>query len=175
MKQILALVIALSTISFNFAQANPSMEGHESAMSTQEKQDAKLSAKHIDSRVKEIYNSLNNSKNPEAVYTSEQYYKLWQKIQEKDAQLVGEVGFINYNHWYQAQDFDNPRYEFGPAEKISETTTTVTLNIHDLGSTRKVILLMVYERGNWFIDDFITEKGQLFRSEKAELKKYLQE
>lgn len=162
MKRIVTLIIASCILC-----------GQVSAMTKTTTQSNRLDSEYINDRVSEIYNSLNETKNPEAKFTSEQFYKLWQTMQAKDA-ILNEVGFVSSNHWYQAQDFEKPHYEFGTAEKISGTTAIVSLTINDLGSSRKLILLMVYERGNWYVDDFITEERQLFRSEKAALKRYLQ-
>ena len=64
--------------------------------------------------------------------------------------------FIDCDHWVAGQDID-PKWSYKVKNiKIeSDSVAWVELNIHNF-SDQKVRLKLFYERGDWFVDDFLT-------------------
>ena len=121
-------------------------------------------------RVKAIYDDMYKvSSNGDSYWLSNELNSLIKKDSEVTPE--GELGCIDYNIWTQSQ-------EEGELNKIevksvviqSETNALSTIALHYPDNTSKVITLMlVYERGDWYIDDFIN----YFGSTKSSLKENL--
>lgn len=63
-------------------------------------------------------------------------------------------------------------------ESINGSRATVVIMLHNCGSATPVRLTMVYERGNWFIDDFCEDydaSGPDTTSWKNSMLNYLKE
>ena len=85
--------------------------------------------------------------------------------------LSHELGYVyrDYDHWIAGQDID-PKwsYKTKAIKDIKEATATVEMTIHNF-SNRRIILNLVYERGDWFVDDFRTSfSGKKDLSEVSE-------
>lgn len=85
-----------------------------------------------------------------------------------------EMGYVyrDYDHWVVGQDIDKKwSYKIKEIKNITEASADVELTIHNF-KNRKVILNLVFERGDWFVDDFhISFSGQDLGnvSEKADM------
>lgn len=112
----------------------------------------------------------------EKAFTSEEYYRLWRTVEEHDESLVNEVGLFNFNHWYQAQDFMfTPRVQPVFAEIERSGRATVKVCINDGGVPRYITFRLVYERSDWYIDDFVTVEDGSLHSEKLMMRQYILE
>lgn len=98
-------------------------------------------------------------------YMSSGYLKLWNKISRIDARNPGDIGFFDSDHWIQGQDWCSPKFEVGPVTIVVKNKAKAVVWIKDCGSNAtKVVLSLVFERQNWFIDDFIVQGSSEKRS-----------
>lgn len=111
----------------------------------------------------------------EKAFTSTEYFLLWQTVNEYDKTLRDEVGLFDYDHWHQAQDFVNPQVQIVAAEILSPDKASVKVCITDVGRKDYISFPMVYERGDWYIDDFMIESQDSLTSEKAIMRQYILE
>lgn len=122
-------------------------------------------------RVKYIFNEVyENGIDGDLKFLTTEYMNLQKKEQEVTPE--GEIGFIDYDHWIQAQDDDNPSMTVLSAEILSETKASVKIKIKPSSFSDEqsdVELVLIHERGDWYIDDFIGIGG----SEKQGLKDYI--
>lgn len=122
-------------------------------------------------RVKYIFKEVyENGIDGDSEFLSTEYMNLQKKEQEVTPE--GEIGFIDYNHWIQAQDDNNPSMMVLSAEILSEAKASVKIKIKPNSFSDEqsdVELVLIYERGDWYIDDFIGIEG----SEKQGLKDYI--
>jgi len=122
-------------------------------------------------RVKYIFNEVyEKGIDGDLKFLTTEYMNLQKKEQEVTPE--GEIGFIDYDHWLQAQDCFNPSMTVLSAEMLSETKASVKIRIKpDSFSDEQldVELVLIHERGDWYIDDFIGIDG----SEKQGLKDYI--
>ena len=72
--------------------------------------------------------------------------------------------------WTQSQEEGEPKFEVKSAELQSETKAVSKIALYYPDKTSKeMTLMLVYERGNWYIDDFITSFERKESSFKEEL------
>lgn len=90
------------------------------------------------------------------------------------SKLSHESGYVyrDYDHWVVGQDIDKKwSYKIKEIKKITETTAEVEMTIHNFRKMN-VILDLVFERGDWYVDDFHTSfsgKDLSNVSEKADM------
>ena len=113
----------------------------------------------------------------DSLYCSEDYYSA-EQLGVKLSMAIGEDGYlIGGDHWVVGQDFAlDWDYSVKEIRDITDSTAVVELNIHNFEDTR-VRLDLVYERDNWFVDEFHifydNERGKHMTSEKAQIKRYI--
>jgi len=128
-------------------------------------------ATELKTRVESIYNDVTTTYNKyneseelslgsvetanlDKKYCSEEWNALLEKVAEKDKQNEDEIGFFDFDYWISGQDFQNLKVTDVKVQKIEGDKATVILNLHNFGSVTPMKLDMVYERDNWFIDNF---------------------
>lgn len=91
---------------------------------------------------------------------------------EKEVTPEGELGYIDYNHWIQAQDYEKPSMTIESVEMISDTKAISKIKVMPFSNSapENVKVTLKYERNNWYIDDF---SSSLNVSEKEGLKEYI--
>lgn len=77
------------------------------------------------------------------------------------AVLAKDENFFDADYWVMGQDWDNVGIKDVKVSKVSDTVCTATLNLINFGASHPVSLTLVYERGNWFIDNFVDGQGGL--------------
>ena len=77
------------------------------------------------------------------------------------AVLAKDENFFDADYWVMGQDWDNVGIKDVKVSKVSDTVRTATLNLINFGASHPVSLTLVYERGNWFIDNFVDGQGGL--------------
>ena len=88
-------------------------------------------------------------------YCSANWNKLLDEVATIDKALPdGEMGFFDADYWIMGQDFSDVSATDVKVEKIDGDQAVVVFNLHNSGNVSRVKLDMVYERGDWFIDDF---------------------
>lgn len=128
---------------------------------------SKQSEDYIRGRILSAYNQSYEDR--ERLFTSKSYYKLWQQVQDKDE------AYFDYDHWLQAQDYDNPQVEIVSIHKESDKKASVVVRITDMGRSVDITFQVIYDTDDWYIDDFITEFDGKKSSEKELMRRYLAE
>ena len=136
----------------------------------------KHSIDYLNSRINDIYSNVfqNLSGNYNETYLSTSYNKLLNEI-SNDSDLV-----VDDDHWIMSQDFNSPQMQI-KSVKISGDTAYVDLIISDswddgTTSMQDIRLVLVYEHGDWYVDNFIKmEGGKAVYSERKEIETYISE
>lgn len=107
----------------------------------------KHSQEYISQRIDTIYAHKDDS-----LCCSEAFLKM-----DGEAQAISKnhkTVYRDADHWVIGQDIDHEwRYELQQVNILSDSTATVTLNIHNF-EDQKVVLDLVFERDDWFVDNF---------------------
>ena len=103
-------------------------------------------------------------------FLSSAFLQLDTIVNEIDKSHPGELGFRDYDHWIQAQDWENLSYTIDSTEQVSDTKAEVWITISNFDTKTPLQLSMVKENGVWKIGDFITDG----RSECSEMEHYIQ-
>ena len=128
-------------------------------------------------RVLEIYSNIDgNGKQPdESKYCSEAYLKVFIPIKKNDDHLYeteSVIGFFDWDHWLNSQDCPpNLKFEIKTVKMTSPTEAIV--EVRDTQYEYGAELKMVWERDNWYIDDFLSSDG--YGNEVERMKEYLKE
>ena len=115
----------------------------------------------------------------ESLYTSADYNKLFCKVKEIDERksVDGFVGFFDYDHWVCGQDFQNLSMRIISCKKEKTYRYKVTVMVCNCGTNILVELDMVFEKGQWMIDDFCrmpnNADSKKVLSEKTRMRRYL--
>ena len=136
----------------------------------------------IRQRVEAIYSCYKNPKydetgarvmkrlNLDSLYCSENYKKLLEQALE----LAGDDDIVlDYDHWTNSQDDNDFTCEVGRIKLTTDSTAVVTIDAKNFGNDYIISLGLHYERGNWFVDDFLSPDGK--DGEKAYLEKYVRD
>ncbi len=130
----------------------------------------KHTQEYIMQRVDTIYKYKDNRR-----FCSERYLAL----DAEASQLSDELDelYIDSDHWIVGQDIDPQwRYLVKKIVVVSDSIATVELLIHNF-SDQKVVLDLLYERGDWYVDDFhnfYQEDGVTYElKEKDEIRRFI--
>lgn len=139
----------------------------------------KLTEEMITKRVEEIYNAYINSDEDERTldetYCSDEWQDIVEDVENNDLRNhQGEVGFFDWNYWTQAQDSGNMSVSNLKVTELTVDSATVEMILHNLGTKTPMQLRLIFEDGEWVIDDFINKSGDIF-DWKKEMLKYLDE
>ena len=129
--------------------------------------------------MKEIYNAYINSDEDERTldetYCSDEWQDIVEDVENNDLRNhQGEVGFFDWNYWTQAQDSGNMSVSNLKVTELTVDSATVEMILHNLGTKTPMQLRLIFEDGEWVIDDFINKSGDIF-DWKKEMLKYLDE
>ena len=113
----------------------------------------------IKARLNEIFSKALNMPDDAAVnkYFSQEFKRLYKQVENVDATFDDGPGFWNGSIWDGSQD-DNPNgYEIVRVDTSSPTEAYFDINLlsnyEGRHSEQKVSMSLVFENGNWFIDD----------------------
>lgn len=114
----------------------------------------------------------------DSMFCSTRYYEL----QKECLKFCNETGniFIDADHWIMGQDMSEDwSYKVDKVEDITKTTATVKMIIHNF-SDHNGILSLRFERGDWYVDDFIgfftNDEGKTERySELEEMEQFVKD
>ncbi|MBQ9218939.1 MAG: hypothetical protein IJ160_12335 [Muribaculaceae bacterium] len=146
-----------------------------------QKQTQKNNQQYISQRLTHIYDvAFNNPDHDllqlDSMFMSQDYNKLQNQallIAQRTDDLV-----IDADHWVQGQEWTYPTMTIDKIENIHDGNATahVTITSHipdNESTTTQLILTLVYERGDWYIDNMQQYyEGELL-DEKAWYKKYV--
>lgn len=174
------LVVGLGTACDNKTKGSVDMSDS-TATTTDSLVDAtidKHSEAYIRERLDTIYCYVDNGiLDLDSAFCSQRYYALLQQA----SQMSEETGFVclDYDHWIMGQD-RSPEwtYEARKIENITDSTAEVEMDIRNFGKHNTVKLELRFERGDWFVDDFVScsgdeTSGQNKYSEVKEMEKFI--
>lgn len=129
-------------------------------------------AEYIAQRIDTIYKYKSNRR-----FCSRRYLEL----DAEASKLSEEMGYIyiDSDHWIVGQDTDpNWRYYLKSILSMNDSIASVEMMVHNFND-HKVILNLLYERGDWYVDDFHTfyeEDGEMqVLSEQEEIRRFIRE
>ena len=127
--------------------------------------DGKHTVDYISRRIDSIYanftggNAIDYFRFPDgapdfdSLFCSQRFLKLMaeaKRISEQEGTIC-----IDADHWIAGQDIDEAwDYLLMKVDSITDTTAQAELRIHNF-SDQKVVLDLLFERGNWYVDNFL--------------------
>ena len=119
----------------------------------------------IEERVKYIYEAVRrafpeihdispSTDSLDMAFCSSQWQAIVAMVNTKDAESLGGTGFFESDYWIMGQDWDKISVSNVKANLKDDTHADVTFDLHNI-TTTKVKLQMVFERGEWMVDNFI--------------------
>ena len=102
-------------------------------------------------------------------FMSAEYLATDSIVRKIDAKYPGEIGFRDYDHWIQGNDWENLSYAIASISEISEKEAMISMVIFNCGQEKPIKVKMVKENGEWKIADFIREGV----SELHEMQEYI--
>lgn len=125
----------------------------------------KHTAEYISQRIDSMYSRYHNptfdsdgikqfdhSIDYDSVYCSSRYKALLSQA----LALAEDDLLLDYDHWTSSQDDGDFSYQIDKVESITDSTAVVYLNAENFGNDYVIILSLFFERGNWFVDDFLS-------------------
>lgn len=107
-------------------------------------------------------------------YCSSEWNDLLSKVDESDSRHPGEIGFFDSNYWVQGQDWEDISISDLVLERITDGNASVSFTLHNLGFKTPMKLVLVWENGEWLIDNFIS-LGENHYDWKVAIKEYLKD
>lgn len=136
----------------------------------------KVSEKTIRERINFIFDDVyaGNYGDADSKWLTTEYNNLLKE--ENKVTPEDEAGYVDYDHWTQAQDCDVPSMTIMSVSIISDEKAEAKIKIKPLKKedyTTDIKIILIHERGNWFIDDFISTYDGKEVSEKNGLIDYI--
>lgn len=94
-------------------------------------------------------------------YCTSEWKTLVGMVNSKGAENMGREGFFDSDYWIMAQDWGKITISNVKVDVKDDTHANALFTLHNLGSQTKVQLEMVFERGEWFINNFIDETHEM--------------
>ena len=97
--------------------------------------------------------------NPDSAYCSSLYYGLLKQATD----ITNETGDIvfDYEHWVCGQDFSQDwNYQIQEVYDITDSTAMADLTVINFDNKIDVTLSLVFERGDWYINEFGSEDSE---------------
>ena len=90
---------------------------------------------------------------PDSAYCSSLYYGLLKQAIDI-ADETGDIVF-DYDHWVCGQDFSEDwNYQIQKVYDITDSTAMADIMVINFGNDNDVTLSLVFERGDWYINEF---------------------
>ena len=108
--------------------------------------------------------------NFDSIYCSTRYKALLKEaldLEEEDDIL------LDYDHWTSSQDDTDFTCKTVTVSNLTDSTAIAKVNEENVGRSYAVTLVLLFERNDWFVDDFLfNEDGS---SEKEYFKRFIEE
>lgn len=147
--------------------------------SSEENDYQKQNVEYIKQRLEDVYaNALQDpSQNSDDAYLTSSFNAIINEAKERA--LQDSLPLFDLNHWIMGQEYNNPAMKI---EKISMNgdTAVADIVINDYwddgqSSQEEVRVVLKFEHGDWYIDDFQKIKGRkVIYSNRAEAETYLE-
>ena len=106
-------------------------------------------------------------------YCSSEWNTLVQMVNSKDAETMGREGFFDSDYWIMGQDWGKITISDVKVDVKDNEHANASFILHNLGSQTKVTIELIFERGEWFIGNFIDETNKV--NWKESMTKHLEE
>jgi len=114
--------------------------------------DANKVKARVESIYKEVFASLDTGIDEGVDFEK----KFMSEAYNKDFRAVRGDDYMEWDHWVQGNDFEGPTYRVAKVTQAGDKARVRVIITNSFGTSTPVDLIMVYERGNWFIDDMLT-------------------
>ena len=94
-------------------------------------------------------------------YCSSEWKTIVGMVNSKSAENMGREGFFDADYWIMGQDWGKITISDVKVSIKDKTHANALFTLHNLGNHTKVELEMVFERGEWFIDNFIDQSKNM--------------
>jgi RNase P/RNase MRP subunit POP5 len=102
-------------------------------------------------------------------FMSAEYLATDSIVRKIDEKYPGEIGFHDYDHWIQGNDWENLSYAIASISDTSDKEVMISMVIFNCGQEKPIKVKMLKENGEWKIADFIREGV----SELHEMREYI--
>ena len=102
-------------------------------------------------------------------FLSAEYLATDSIVRKIDEKYPGEIGFHDYDHWIQGNDWENLSYAIASISKTSDKEAVISMVIFNCGQEKPIKVKMLKENDVWKIADFIREGV----SELHEMQEYI--
>lgn len=118
--------------------------------------------------------SVISQRNFEKDYCSKDFNDVLKQVEDYDKEHAEEddLGYYESDYWIQGQDWSNLSMKIESISELKENSAKVRVIITNFGEDELVELPMVFERDDWYIDNFITF-GEYGYDEKLGMKEYI--
>lgn len=100
--------------------------------------------------------------NPDSLYCTSRYNALMVQALEVCEQ-TGDILF-DADYWICGQDVSRDfHHKIGKVRDITDSTAVVEMKVYNFDNENDVVLTLLFERGDWYIDDFDGENQPYFR------------
>ena len=79
---------------------------------------------------------------------------------------------MDYDHWTNSQDDNNFTCQVGKISQMTDSSAIVNIKAKNFGQPYTITFSMRFERGDWYVDDFISDDGT---GEKPYFEKYIED
>ena len=147
--------------------------------------DNKHTPDYVRQRVDSIYSPYKNPKydkvgmrlmkprgNFDDMYCSTRYKVLLAKA---EAMTGDDDILLDYDHWTNSQDDNNFTCEVGKISNMTDSTAVVQVKAKNGGKGYDILLSLIFERDDWYVDDFLPTAGDDGESEKVYFERYIRE
>ena len=93
----------------------------------------------------------------DAMFCSSRYNKLFKEA--SDICLKNDDILLDYDHWTCSQDDGDFLVKNIKVENITDSTALAIVEATNYGQKTTIRLQLFYERGDWYVDDFLNEDG----------------
>ena len=116
----------------------------------------KHSQSYLSQRIDTIY-SYYNKLNLDSAFCTVGYRDLMRQALD---QMDEDDILLDYDHWINAQDYsEDLSARAASIEALTDSTAIVKVAVRNFGKQGEVVLSMRYERGDWYVDDFLPSDG----------------
>lgn len=113
---------------------------------------------------------INRKIDYDGLFCSSRYNKLFDeayKICTRDSDML-----LDYDHWTNSQDDGDFKVKHFIIKDITDSTAIAIVEATDFNYKVPIRLSLYFERGDWYIDDFLNEGGS--EGEQAYLREYIE-
>ena len=185
---VILMMISCSNSNTNNNATDQSQQDIEATTSSDKGKKAPKTEEAVLARVNAIYTDVFGEYNeadlqesipqssPDEKYCSSDWNKILGKVADFDSvNNPDDIGFFDADYWVMGQDFHELSISDVQLKDKSDdgNKATVEFKLHNCGEVTTVDVDMVYEKDNWFIDNFIDVDNDI--DWKQEMLDYLKE